>query len=237
MKSLREIVDRLREQGHSVHYIKREGGSIEILSIDSERFRKGSRAGNRKARMLSGETLRASTIKARKEAGEKAARLTNIKKAQKPKKHRVKSRQERNIEKQLNRMGRVAKKHGLKRIGKKQVKQAMKRGKKWKDIKKDIIETYKSRYSKIASDGTREGLAIYLHDWGLAPTLEAMLRDKSRFFLARDVQDCHDAAYDATHGDGEFNESYWIKRFEANELLAKDEAQDLRSFERELKRK
>lgn len=237
MKSLREIVDQLREQGHSVHYIKREGGSIEILSIDSERFRKGSRAGNRKARSITGETLPGAVLAKRRIAGQKAAKATNIKKAQKPKKHRVKSRQERNIEKQLNRMGRVAKKHGLKRIGKKQVKQAMARGKKWKDIKKDIIETYKSRYSKIASDGTREGLAIYLHDWGLAPTLEAMLRDKSRFFLARDVQDCHDAAYDATHGDGQFNESYWIQRFEANELAAEDEAQDLKSFERELKRK
>ena len=240
MKSLRDIVEKLRKEGHSVTYIKREGGSIVVTSIDSERFHIRTRAGNKKARVLAGEELSERLLSERKSAGRKAARATNIKKARKPRKPHKKTKAELKEEREYQRLRRQAKKKGLKAIGKRQIKAAKKRGKTWKQIKEDIIQTYKARYSKIAHANTVEGLIIFLEQWNLGPDLIQLLKDglaNNTPFLSKDIQDCRDAAYDAVYGDGEFNETYWIDRLSKGSEKAKGEFEDLAQFEKDLRGK
>ena len=54
--NMRQVVQRLQAQGHSVSYYVRKDGGILIKSIDGERFPSGA-SGNARARQLVGSTL------------------------------------------------------------------------------------------------------------------------------------------------------------------------------------
>lgn len=236
--TLRDIVKELRDRGHSVVYKKRSDGSIAVLSIDSERFTAASRAGNRRARQMVGQTISKSLSTKRKAAGVKGgiARGAQRTAAAKVKVKRV-TKAQRQEEREYQRLRRIAKKHGLKAIGKKQIKAAKKRGEKWKDIRKSIIKTYRSRYSRTANMNTRQGVAIYIRDHGLSERIPEILEDESIDIMAMDLQELKEAAYDAVENGSPFSESYWINRLLKSAEDAKGFAEEARAFEKELRRK
>lgn len=229
--TLREIVKQLRKQGHSVVYKKRTDGSIAILSIDSERFTAASRAGNRRARQLSGETVSASTSAKRKAAGVKGgiARGAQRAAAKKPKGKPFRG------EKEYQRLRRLAKKKGLKPIGKRQIKAAMKRGEHWSDIRKKIIKTLISRFTKVAGLETRKGVAMYIREKGLSNDIADFLMNNE--VMMSDLQELHDAAYDAVQNGTDFNESYWMQRMKQSAEEAKTADAEAREFAREARGK
>lgn len=229
--TLREIVKLLRSQGHSIVYKNRSDKSIAIISIDSEKFTAASRAGNRRARQLSGETVSASTVAKRKAAGLKGGIARGAQRKAAPKKAKPKFRGE----KEYQRLRRLAKRKGLKPIGKRQIKKAMKRGESWKDIRKKIIKTLISRFSKVAGYETRKGVAIYLSDKGLSDELADFILNNE--VMMSDLQELHDAAYDAVQNGTDFNESHWIAIMKNSANNAKQAEQEAKEFAREARGK
>lgn len=240
--TLRDIVKELRDRGHSVVYKKRSDGSIAVLSIDSERFTAGSRAGNRRARELAGETLSRRITEQRRTAGRKggisrgAQRTAQAsERAKAPKRPKTKAQIQE--EREYRHLRRIAKKHGLKPIGKRQINKAKKRGKTWAEIRQDIIRTYKARYTKIADPNTIQGVAIYIRDHHLSSEIPAILEDPTKHFMGYDIQELKEAAYDAVENGTPFNESYWKDRLTNSASEAESGLNDARAFERELRRK
>lgn len=227
--TLREIVKELRDQGHSVVYRKRTDGSIAILSIDSERFSASSRAGNRAARMMTGETVSRAVSAKRSAAGLKGGIARGAQRTQ----TKIKSKKWA-YEKDYQRLRRAAKKKGLKPIGKKQIKAALKRGEKWKDVREKITRTLISRFSKIAGFETRKGVAIYLREKGLSDQIADFI--ESNEVMMDDLQHLHDAAYDAVQNGTDFNESYWLDTMRGSAERAKQAEMEANAFAQSLKR-
>lgn len=224
--NLKEIVKQLREQGHSVVYKLRGKNSIIITAIDSEKFPMASKAGNRRARQLSGNELSAKFIKSRHAGAVKGGLAKARISIKKPKAKQW------GPEKEYQRLRRLAKKKGLKPIGKRQIKKAMKRGEKWKDIRKSIIKTYRRRYSQIANHETKNGVAMFLHEKRLSPKIALFLWQHD--VMARDLQNVRDAAYDALKNHTYFNESYWLGVLEASAEEAKQAMESEKEFASEL---
>lgn len=250
--TLIQIVKELRKRGHSVIYRKRgpKSDAISIVSIDSERFTAASRAGNKRARQMVGEEISTALTAKRKRAGvlggkARGAQRTAQARVRAAKPKRPPTKAEIREKREFERLRRIAKKRGLKAIGRRQVTKAKKRGKKWSEIRQDIIATYKARYSKVSSINTIDGLAIYIRDHNLSAELADFLQEEAVFgktrrrrqFMATDIQELKEAAYDAVMNGTPFNEKYWLDRMRESSNEAEGGYNDLRSFEKELRKK
>lgn len=70
--TLKNVVERLRSQGHSVSYVARKDGSIRVTKIDGMKFESKSSKGNAMARSMAGQSL------SQRQVAQRTRQLKNI---------------------------------------------------------------------------------------------------------------------------------------------------------------
>ena len=78
-------------------------------------------------------------------------------------------------------------------------------------------------------------MAIYLSDKGLSDELADFILNNE--VMMSDLQELHDAAYDAVQNGTDFNETHWIAMMKNSANNAKQAEQEAREFAREARGK